>query len=242
VVAAVVLNRSGGAAGRRRARILGLAVVAAVAAGFAVVGATGARSLFERFDVWARLLGDDLPPWGLGLGGVGAATTSRVTSGPQVFVDNYFVSVALQFGPVMGVALVAAIGYALWRLWRRTAERPVTVLFVALLAGLACSFLVIEAWEYPGAMMCLGIFAAYGLRLDAAAPVEEETGPPVDGVWVPATPEDEEVPVVWVASRPGAGEPPQERPVAPSGSTQSGSRPVIGVANDPPVSVEEQTA
>ncbi|MFG1895547.1 hypothetical protein ACGFIP_16180 [Micromonospora zamorensis] len=168
LVAAVVLNRSGGAAGRRRARIVGLGVVAAVAAGFVALGMAGATSLFQRFDVWADLFDADVPVWGLGIGGVGAATTSRVTSSQQIFIDNYFVSVALQFGPVLGVALLAATGYLLWKLWRRTAERPGSVLLVALLAGLACSFLVIEAWEYPGAMMCLGVFAAYGRHLDAA--------------------------------------------------------------------------
>ncbi|WP_446218776.1 hypothetical protein [Micromonospora sp. IBHARD004] len=207
LVAAVVLNRSGGAAAQRRARILGLAVIGCLAVGFAAVGATGARSLFERFDVWARLLGADLPIWGLGLGGVGAATTSRVTSGPQVFVDNYFVSVALQFGPVLGVALVAAFGYALWRLCRRSAERPASVLFIALLAGLACSFLVIEAWEYPGAMMCLGVFLAYGRCLDAAGVADVPAPEPPAGVWVPAAPSDG-APMVWVAAPRPTGQPP----------------------------------
>ncbi|MEU7770491.1 hypothetical protein AB0C44_04105 [Micromonospora taraxaci] len=185
VAAAVVLNRSGGTAGRRRARIVGLGVVAAVAAGFVALGMAGATSLFQRFDVWADLFDADLPVWGLGIGGVGAATTSRVTSSQQIFIDNYFVSVVLQFGPVIGVALVAAIGYLLWKLWRRTAERPGSVLLVALLAGLASSFLVIEAWEYPGAMMCLGVFAAYGRHLDAAdlppaagATAQTTTAPP----------------------------------------------------------------
>ncbi|WP_204343015.1 hypothetical protein [Micromonospora terminaliae] len=206
VLAAVVLNRSGGAAGRRRARIVGLAVVAVLAAGFVAVGATGAHSLFERFDVWARLLGDDVPLWGLGLGGVGAATTSRVTTGPQVFVDNYFVSVALQFGPVLGVALVGAVGYLLWWLWRRTADRPVSVLFVALLAGLACASLLIEAWEYPGAMMCLGLFVAHGIRLEAAPPDPAEIPEQLTGVWVPAAPKDGEAPISWSAIRPGATE------------------------------------
>ncbi|SCG36643.1 hypothetical protein [Micromonospora zamorensis] len=189
LVAAVVLNRSGGAAGRRRARIVGLGVVAAVVAGFVALGMAGASSLFQRFDVWAKLLATDLPLWGLGIGGVGAATTSRVTSSQQIFIDNYFVSVALQFGPVLGVALVAVTGYLLWKLWRRTAERPGSVLLVALLAGLACSFLVIEAWEYPGGMMCLGIFAAYGRHLDAAGlPPDGATDATAEPTAEPAVP------------------------------------------------------
>ncbi|MEU1642417.1 hypothetical protein [Micromonospora zamorensis] len=189
LVAAVVLNRSGGAAGRRRARIVGLGVVAAVVAGFVALGMAGASSLFQRFDVWAKLFATDLPLWGLGIGGVGAATTSRVTSSQQIFIDNYFVSVALQFGPVLGVALVAVTGYLLWKLWRRTAERPGSVLLVALLAGLACSFLVIEAWEYPGGMMCLGIFAAYGRHLDAAGlPPDGATDATAEPTAEPAVP------------------------------------------------------
>ena len=133
------------------------------------VGATGAHSLFERFDVWSSLLRAHVPPYGLGVGAVGAATNSRVAGGPQLSVDNYYVSVALQFGPVALAGLVAAVGYALVRLWRGSAERPTYVLYLAVVAGLAVSFLVIDAWEYAAAMTCLALFVAYGLRLDAAA-------------------------------------------------------------------------
>jgi hypothetical protein len=170
---------------------------------------------------------------------VGAATTSRVTSGPQVFVDNYFVSVALQFGPVLGVALVAAVGYALWRLCRRTADRPVSVLFVALLAGLACSFLVIEAWEYPGAMMCLGLFVAHGLRLKAVPSDHAETGEQLTGVWVPAAPKDGEAPISWSAIRRDAGEPsPGGSPVVLPRSQGNEPRQTTDVAPDARASTE----
>ncbi|MGW1057422.1 O-antigen ligase family protein [Micromonospora rubida] len=208
VLAAVLLDRSGGAAGRRRARLVGLGVVACVAVGFAAVGATGARSLFERFDVWAGLLGGDLPLWGLGIGGVGAATTSRVTAGPQVFVDNYFVSVGLQYGLWAIVVLVAGIGYGLVRLWRRTAAHPTSVLHVAVLAGLAASFLVIEAWEYPGAMMCLAAFVAYGLRLD---------DPPSPAPWPAAWP------VAWLAPTPAGAPTVYSTPDAPAPDATSSS-------------------
>ncbi|GGL89075.1 hypothetical protein [Micromonospora yangpuensis] len=170
VLGAVLLDRSGGAAGRRRARLVGLGVVGCVAVGFVAVGATGARSLFERFDVWAGLLGGGVPPWGLGVGGVGAATTSRVTSSAQVFVDNQFVSVGLQYGLWAMVVLLAGVGYGLLRLRRRSATRTGTVVHLAVLAGLAAAAMVIEAWEYPGAMLCLAGFVAYGLRLDGPVP------------------------------------------------------------------------
>jgi hypothetical protein len=169
VVAAVVLNRSGGAARRRRARLFGLALIGCVAAGFVAVGATGATSLFQRFDIWSTLLSSHVPLYGRGFGAVGAASNSRLADGPQVFVDNYYVSVALQLGPVALVALLALIAYALVRLCRRSVDRPTDALHIAILAGLAGSFLVIEAWEYAGAMMCLALFVAYGLHLDRRA-------------------------------------------------------------------------
>ncbi|MEH0845673.1 hypothetical protein V6U81_25125 [Micromonospora sp. CPCC 205711] len=167
VVAAAVANRSGSAAARRRARLVGLGVIVCVLAGFVAVGATGANSLFQRFEIWSGLLGGDLPLWGGGIGAAGAATVSRVAGGEQIFVDNYFVSVALQYGLPMMVVLIAAVGYLLFWLWRRGATRPSAVLHVAVLAGLSGASLVVEAWEYLGAMMCLAIFVGYGRHLDA---------------------------------------------------------------------------
>jgi hypothetical protein len=166
LVAAVVLNRSGGAAGRRRSRLLGLAVVGCVAVGFVAVGATGMNSMLQRFDVWSSLLRAHVPLYGLGIGAVGAATNSRVAAGPQMFVDNYYISVALQFGPLALAVLVAAVVYALVRLWRRSAHHPTYVLYLAVVAGLACTFLVIEAWEYAAAMLGLAVFVAYVWRFD----------------------------------------------------------------------------
>ncbi|MET7877717.1 O-antigen ligase family protein [Micromonospora profundi] len=170
VIAAAVGNRSGGAAARRRARLVGLGVVACVTVGFVAVGATGARSLFQRFEVWSGLLDGDLPLWGRGIGAAGAATVSRAASGGQVFVDNYFVSVALQYGLPMMVALIAGIGYLLARLWRYASTRPSAVSHLAVLTGLSAAFLVIEAWEYTGATMCLALFVAYGNHLDPLPP------------------------------------------------------------------------
>lgn len=170
VIAAAVGNRSGGAAARRRARLVGLGVVVCVTAGFVAVGATGARSLFQRFEIWSALFDGDLPLWGRGIGAAGAATVSRVASGDQIFVDNYFVSVAVQYGLPMMVALVIGIGYLLVRLWRRASTRPSAVPHLAVLTGLAAAFLVIEAWEYTGAMMCLAVFVVYGTQLDPWSP------------------------------------------------------------------------
>ena len=164
VLAGVLLNRSGGPVLRRRLRVAGLAAVGLMIAGFAVLGATGAGSLFQRFDVWTDLLRAGVPPWGLGIGAVGAATTSRVASGTQVYVDNYYVSLAVQLGPVAAVALVALAAYALVRLWRRAGSQPALLAPVTVGCGLAAAFLLIEGWEYVGAMAALALFVAYPTR------------------------------------------------------------------------------
>jgi hypothetical protein len=160
-----VLSRSGSKARRRRYRLAGLLVVAGVAAAFVVLGATGSHSLGQRLDVWSSLLDRHAGLFGVGIGGVGAATFSRVGSGPQVFVDDYFLSVALQFGPLALVALAIAIVAAAVRLSRGSADDPAQVVYLAILTGLSCSFLVIESWEYRGAMMALAVFAVYARRL-----------------------------------------------------------------------------
>jgi hypothetical protein len=175
LVAAVVLNRGGGAAARRRAGLAGIAVVVLVVGGFAAVGATGSASLFERFTVWGRLIGADAPWYGLGVGGVGAATYSRAASTPQVFVDNYFVSVVLQFGYVVPIVLAGLIVWGLFRLSRRSAEHPHHVVYLAVLAGTVGGCLMIELWEYGDAMVCLALFVAYAARrTEAAGPAAAE--------------------------------------------------------------------
>ncbi len=166
VVAAVALNRSGGPAARRRARLFGLGLLGLVAAAFVALGATGASSLFQRFDVWRDLLSHNLPLYGLGVGAVGAASNSRVAGGQRVFTDNYFISLALQFGPIVLALLVIALVAAVVLLYRRSATRPISVLYLAALAGLAAASLLIEAWEYDGAMLCLAVLVGYGLRRD----------------------------------------------------------------------------
>jgi hypothetical protein len=164
LVAAVVLNRSGGQASRRRSRQLGLAVLVLVALGFAAVGATGGHSLVERFGIWGSLLRHGVPLYGRGVGAVGAASNSRVAGGSRVIVDNYVVSLALQFGPVLAAVLIALLVAVLVWLYRRSTDHPTYVLYVGVVAGLAASFLVIEAWEYDAAMACLAVFVGYGVR------------------------------------------------------------------------------
>jgi hypothetical protein len=164
VIAGALLNRGASERARRRALLLGGGLLALLAVGFAAVGATGINSLYQRLDVWSSLLSTGVPAYGVGIGGAGAATNSRVASGHQVFVDNYFVSLALQFGPVLLIVLVAALLVGLWWLWRGTAERPAFVVFLAVAIGLASAFLLIEAWEYASAMLALALFVGSAIR------------------------------------------------------------------------------
>jgi hypothetical protein len=112
------------------------------------------------------------------VGAAGAASNSRFARGEPVFVDNYYVSLALQFGPIVALATVTLIGVLLVRLVRDTAARP-AVVPVAALAGLAASFLVLEAWEYDGAMLCLAAFVVTATV--SSAPVAGPADVPAEG-------------------------------------------------------------
>jgi hypothetical protein len=139
------------------------AVVVATTGAFAVLGAAGSNSLFERFAVWGHLL-RGVPPAGFGIGGAGAATYSRVAGSAPVFVDNYFLNLGLQFGPVVMGLFVVAVLVALVRLVRGCAAHPGWVMPIALLAGTVAASLVIDSWEFPAAMLALFLFCAHGLR------------------------------------------------------------------------------
>ena len=160
---AVVLPR----ARSRGRRLLALAFAGLLAAGvaglFVLLGAGGTSSLFERFGVWGDLLAA-VPPAGDGIGAAGGATYSRVASSPPRFVDNYFLNVGLQFGPVVMVLLVAATVAALVRLVRASAGRPELVMPIALLCGLVCASLTVDTWEFASAMLTLILFGSHGVR------------------------------------------------------------------------------
>jgi hypothetical protein len=163
VLGAVLLRRSRSRARRAVSLALAGGLVVAVAGAFAVLGAAGSDSLFERFTVWRDLL-RGVPLEGFGIGGAGAATYSRVASSPPVFVDNYFLNIGLQFGPIVMAVLIAAVIVALIWLARGSAEHPRWVMPIALVTGLALSALVIDSWEFPAAMLAVFLFCAHGLR------------------------------------------------------------------------------
>jgi hypothetical protein len=165
VFGAVVLRRPAKRVGRVLSFVLAGGLVVAVAGAFAVFGAAGSRSLFERFAVWGDLL-RGVPLLGRGIGGAGAATYSRVASGPPVFVDNYFINVGLQFGPIVMVILIGAVVAALAGLARGSVRHRQYVMPIAVVSGLAAASLVIDSWEFPAAMLALILFCAHGLRAD----------------------------------------------------------------------------
>jgi hypothetical protein len=163
VLGAVLLPRTRSRARRVVALALAGGLVVVMAGAFAVLGAAGSHSLFERFAVWGDLL-HGVPVAGYGIGGAGAATYSRVASSPPVFVDNYYLNIGLQFGPVVMVVLVGCVVAALVWLARGSADRPAWVMPIALVAGVAATSLVIDSWEFPAAMLGMFLFGAYGLR------------------------------------------------------------------------------
>ncbi|MFV2016919.1 hypothetical protein [Micromonospora sp. LOL_023] len=144
-------------------------VAVGVAAMFVVFGAGGTSSLFQRFGVWGELLAS-VPLAGDGIGAAGGATYSRVASSPPRFVDNYFLNVGLQFGPVVMVLLVGATVFALVRLARASAGHPELVMPIALLSGLAGACLTLDVWEFESTMLALILFGYHGLRSASAPP------------------------------------------------------------------------
>jgi hypothetical protein len=165
VFGAFVLRRPARRVGRVLSPVLAGGLVVAVAGAFALLGATGSRSLFERFAVWGGLL-RGVPLLGWGIGGAGAATYSRVASGPPIFVDNYFINVGLQFGPIVMVILIGAAVAALARLAHGSVRHPRYVMPIAVVSGLAAASLMIDSWEFPAAMLALILFCTHGLRPD----------------------------------------------------------------------------
>jgi len=164
VLGSLLLRRPRGRARRVLTLALAGGLVVVLAGAFAVIGAAGSGSLFERFVVWRDLL-RGVPVFGYGIGGAGAATYSRVASSPPVFVDNYFLNLGLQLGPVVMVLVVAAVVGALAWLARGSADHPHRVILVAVVSGLAAASLVIDSWEFPAAVLALILFSAYGLRV-----------------------------------------------------------------------------
>ncbi|GGL19532.1 hypothetical protein [Mangrovihabitans endophyticus] len=160
---AVVLPRTRS----RRRRIVAIVLAALLAVGlagaFVLLGAGGSASLFQRFAVWRDLLAG-VSVLGDGIGGAGGATYSRVAASPPRFVDNYFLDVGLQFGPVVMVLLVVATVATVVACVRASRRRRDLVLPIGLVCGLACASLTLDTWEFGATMLTLILFGYHGLR------------------------------------------------------------------------------
>lgn len=150
VLAAVFLS---GRAVASRFKVLVVSLGLTVAIAFFAIGLGNTRSFFQRLDVWASLLSGSISPLGRGVGSAGAASGAAGSSG-QVFTDNYYLSLWLQFG-IAGLVMITVFGAVLVRLVlsggmgsRRAA------LAAPLWAGVLVGFFFVELWEYTSAM-CL---------------------------------------------------------------------------------------
>ncbi|MFI7587860.1 O-antigen ligase family protein [Spongisporangium articulatum] len=140
-----------------RASRVGAAVLLPVLPiGVALVGAGSTTSLFQRFGVWQDLFGSRLNLFGHGLGSVGAASFSQFSSADKVFVDNYWLSLAFQFGAlVLLVVYLAFIALLIAVVTGRVPQGPARAM-AAVLVSVGAASILLEVWEYPGAMALLG--------------------------------------------------------------------------------------
>ena len=122
-------------------------IVAALSANSVLITTATTSS---RFVVWRDLLHTGGLFFGNGIGSVGTTTTSKLAITP-VFVDNYFLSVLLQFG-ILGLVLFLICLFQLLK-----CNEKVRALIAPLLV--ACIFL--EVWEYWIPMTCLLIVVGY---------------------------------------------------------------------------------
>ena len=161
IVAAVVL---GGGAVRAWAKVVVVVVGLGVAVGFQIAGLANTSSILERIGIWGRLLAGPPALLGNGIGAVGAASGAQ-GSARQIFTDNYFISLWLQFG-VLGIVVVGifvAIAARLLMLGRR--GNRAAALAACLWIGVLVAFVFVEFWEYTSAMSLVTAVVAFSTRV-----------------------------------------------------------------------------
>jgi colanic acid/amylovoran biosynthesis glycosyltransferase len=152
-------------------------------------GLASTSSLFQRLDVWNKVVTTyGFLPLGHGIGFAGAASGSRFAGAP-VIVDNYFLNLAFQFGllaliVVAGLFFVAVVSVVKAH---RTPVFAVGYVFVSCLVA----FLFVDFWEYTAAMSlaCAAVAMPFGMALHAAStprtgaagsgPLHPEVDPPL---------------------------------------------------------------
>jgi hypothetical protein len=148
-------------------RLIAFLLIVAMAVGFVVYGAGNNKSLFERIPVWQGLLVNSFSWFGKGLGSVGGATQSSFSPFPTTFVDNYWLSVYLQLGLVSLMVLFVLWVAALVALRRPHGDMRDGMLVGAIVFSIGTTAMLIEIWEYSGAMILLGLVVGNSLRLRA---------------------------------------------------------------------------
>jgi len=151
---------------RRRVveKVVALFTVTAVLWWTLVHGIGGLDSWASRIDLWSRLVETYRPSFfGLGIGSVGSSSLSSFNvSGPRVVVDNYFISLVLQFGiPVSAIIVIMIMGLAVWMCqMRRSSGLYYSGL---LLVSMLVAFMFNEFWEMRSAMALLALVVGYSL-------------------------------------------------------------------------------
>ena len=138
---------------RRQGRLLRQMVLILGGAAFFVyvetAGFTSSSSLFERFSVWGAVLAQyPLKAFGYGLGFSGSASGSRFAE-RQIVVDNYFMSLGLQFG-LLAIVMVLVVVFIAIRSLTLSTRQPILSSASTLLA-VVIAFLFVDFWEYTAA-------------------------------------------------------------------------------------------
>ncbi|MCU1407825.1 MAG: hypothetical protein JWQ43_4128, partial [Glaciihabitans sp.] len=135
----------------------------AVGVGFFAVGLGDSKSFFQRLDIWAQLLGNDSALLGHGIGYVGAAS-GAAGSAIQIFTDNYYISLWLQFGipAIASIGILIAVLVMLFREGKRGNSRA--ALAASLWAGLLVAFFLVEFWEYTSSMCLVAVVIGASAR------------------------------------------------------------------------------
>jgi hypothetical protein len=131
-------------------------LVVALVTCFFLIGLGDTQSFFQRLGVWSQLLAGPPALLGNGIGYSGAAS-GAAGSAAQIFTDNYYISLWLQFG-IFGILIslvFVGILIALYRLgWHGNHAASVAA---SLLLGTLVAFFFVEMWEYTSAMSLVAV-------------------------------------------------------------------------------------
>src|SRR5690606_14561482 len=143
IVIWIVVTRS---RGQRWAKAVFVAGSVAFLSLFAEAGLASNSSLLDRFTVWRHVLEEHAPTLiGYGIGYSGAASTSRFAE-QTVVVDNYFLSLFIQFGLFSALLLVPLAAWSLSATYR-SAKIPMLRSSIVIVASIV-GFWFVDFWEY----------------------------------------------------------------------------------------------